>query len=392
MIRLLALVHKPSGLAPGQRFRLEQWAPHLEARHDIRMEFAPFESPRLTEILYRPGHRIEKAARLLRDTWRRRRVLSDARGYDGVVVFREAASLGPAVYERLLARSSVPLLFDFDDAIWIPAVGGANGVFSYLHFAGKTATICRLSGAVTAGNEYLASYARRHSDSVFVVPTSIDLSRYPVHPGLPADAPFTVTWSGSFSTLKHLDHARAALEAFARRRAFVLRVICDRPPARAMDGVETVYVPWRESGEAEALGAAHVGIMPLPDDPFARGKCGLKGLQYMAVGLPALLSPVGVNSDIIDDGRNGLLAKSTADWVEALERLADSPDLRSKLAAAGRRTVEERYSAEVSAARFAEAVRHALGSRAPRAAQGGPEVQPAMTDSNRPIREGWTKT
>jgi glycosyltransferase involved in cell wall biosynthesis len=363
MIRLLALVQRGPGLSPGQRFRLEQWAPHLEARHGIRLDFAAFESPRLTEIIYRRGHRFEKAARMLRDAFRRRHVVSGARGYDGVVVFREAASLGPAIYERLLVRAGVPLLYDFDDAIWIPAVGSANGVFSRLRFVGKTATICRLSSAVVVGNEYLASYARQYSNSVFVVPTSIDLSNYPVQPGLPADAPFTVVWSGSLSTLIHLERARAALEALGKRRRVVLRVIGNEAPARPFAGIETVFIPWGTAGEAERLGEAHVGIMPLPDDPFARGKCGLKGLQYMAVGLPVVLSPVGVNADLIQDKRNGLLASTVEEWVDALEQLADSPELRQRLGAAGRRTVEEGYSAESSAARFAEAVRHALNKR-----------------------------
>ena len=359
MIELLTLVPKPLGMSPGQRFRLEQWAPHLEREHGIRLDFVPFESPRLTGILYRPGHRLAKAAWIIRDAVRRRRVLSEARKYAGVVIYREAALLGPAVYERLLARAAVPMFFDFDDAIWIQKVG-ANGIFSHLHFARKTATICRLSTAVFVGNEYLASYARRYSASVFIVPTSIDMSRYPVQPALLADAPFTIVWSGSSTTLVHLEHARAPLEALGKRRRVVLRVIGNEPPARPFAGVETVFVPWREAGEAEALGAAHVGIMPMPDDSFSRGKCALKALQYMAVGLPAILSPVGVNAEIIQHGKNGLLASSFDEWLSALERLADSPDLRAKLGAAGRMTVEKHYTAESSARRFAEAVRSRL--------------------------------
>ncbi|HZU81702.1 MAG TPA: glycosyltransferase [Polyangiaceae bacterium] len=382
MTRLLALVQKPLRLAPGQRFRLEQWAPHLEARHGIALDFVAFESPRLTEILYRPGHHVEKAAWMLHDLLRRRRAVSRARGYDGVVIYREAALIGPAIYERLLARWSIPFILDFDDAIWIGAAGGANGVFSYLHFAGKTSTICRLSAAVTVGNEYLGAYARRHAGAVFVVPTSIELARYAVHPQLASDAPFTVVWSGTHTTLAHLELARAPIEELARRRRVVLRVVGSQPPARPFAGVETQFVRWSDADEARQLGPAHVGIMPLPDDPLARGKCGCKALQYMAVGLPAVVSPVGVNVDIIQHGQNGLLASSPQDWIGALERLADSPDLRRQLGAAGRRTVEERYSAESSAEKFAGAVRHAIGrARAPSPVAAAAGSQPTLRES-----------
>jgi glycosyltransferase involved in cell wall biosynthesis len=363
MIELLALVQRPLGQAPGQRFRLEQWAPHLESRHGIRLTFRVFESPELSAIIYRPGHLLAKAAWMVRDAYRQRCVLPNARRHDAVVVYREAAPLGPAIYERLLARDSVPLLFDFDDAIWISNASGANGVFARLHFPGKTATICRLSAAVTVGNEYLAEYARRRSTSVFVVPTSIDLLRYAVQPELPSDAPFTIVWSGSLSTLDHVEHARPAIEALGQRRRVILRIIGNAPPARPFENVETVFVPWQEAGEAEAIGKAHVGIMPLPDEPFARGKCGLKGLQCMAVGLPVVMSPVGVNAEIVRHGENGLLATNVEDWVKALECLADSRERRRTLGAAARRTVEASYSAEASAARYAAAVRAVLSQR-----------------------------
>jgi glycosyltransferase involved in cell wall biosynthesis len=124
-----------------------------------------------------------------------------------------------------------------------------------------------------------------------------------------------------------------------------------------------MFIPWREVGEAETLGAAHVGIMPMPDDPFSRGKCALKGLQYMAVGLPVILSPVGVNAEVVDHGKNGLLASSSEEWVNALESLANSSELRTRLGTAGRLTIEQRYTAESSARGFAEAVKSGLRKR-----------------------------
>jgi glycosyltransferase involved in cell wall biosynthesis len=367
MVRLLALVSKPLGLAPGQRFRLEQWAPLLSSTHGVSVDFSVFESPRLTRILYQPGRRAAKAAFVVLDAIRRRAVLSQASEYDVVVIFREASLLGPAVYERLLAHSGKPIIFDFDDAIWVRGHrGSANGWFARLRFPGKTATICRLASAVVVGNSHLANYASRLNDSVHVIPSTVDLDLFPVQPPFEQESPFVIVWSGSESTLYHLETARAALERFGRKQKTVLRVICSRPPERGFDGVELQFVPWTAEAEAARLGPSHVGIMPLPDDEFTRGKGGYKALLYMAVGRPVVLSPVGVNAEIVVHGRNGLLAQTVDEWVGALDALAESPVLRDRLAQAGRRTVESGYSAESGAAAFASVVKGVLASQSVR--------------------------
>ncbi len=360
MIRLLALVPKPAGISPGQRFRLEQWEPHLRSGHQIQLDFDVFESPRLTEVVYQPGHHLEKATLLMSDTWRRRGALGRARDYDGVVIYREIATLGPAVYERLLSRTKIPIIVDFDDAIWMTGPGSVNGVFAKLKFSGKTATICRHSTVVTVGNEYLANWARPKNPQVFVVPTSIELAHYPAQPELPEDGSFVIAWSGSHSTLIHLEGARRAIERLGARHKVVLRVICDRPQARPFQGVETQFIPWRAASEAEDVGRCHVGMMPLPDDEFARGKCGLKALQFMATGRPVVVSPVGVNREIVQSGENGLVAGSEEDWVTAFESLRADPEKRRRMGAAARRTVEANYAAPVAAARFAQAIRTAV--------------------------------
>lgn len=362
MVRVLALVSKPLGVAPGQRFRLEQWAPLL-IDHGISVDFSVFESASLTRVLYEPGRRAIKAAYVVRDAVRRRSVLDQAKSYDLIVIHRQASLLGPAIYERLLARSGKPIVFDFDDAIWVPNAGSVNGWFARLRFPGKVATICRLSSAVVVGNRYLADYASRFNRSVHVIPSTIDLDLFPVQPPLQQDNPFVIVWSGSISTLPHLETARAALETFGRKRKTVLRVICSRPPEFTFEGIEIEFVSWAADGEAARLGASHAGIMPLPDDPFTRGKGGFKALLYMAVGRPAVLSPVGVNTEIIEHGRNGMLARTTDEWVAALDSLAESRSLRERIASAGRATVEQRFSAQAGAASFASVVMGALGAK-----------------------------
>src|SRR6202142_3136028 len=360
MLRALVLVNKARGVSPGQRFRIEQWEPHLRREHGIDVEYRPFESPALTRVLYENGRVREKAILLLRDTARPRSIVTSARGYDVVIIYREAAVMGPQIYEWLLSRNDVPIVYYFDDAIWMApkqAMVSINNAFRMLKFTGKAATICKWADVVTLGNEYLAAWARRHNREVHVVPTSIDLDAYPVQAAMPQEEPFTIVWSGTFSTLPHLELARAPIEALAKRRAVRLNVICDRPLHRPFAGVDTRFIRWQADAEAKAIGAGHVGIMPLPDDEFTRGKCACKARQYMAAGRVAVASPVGVNSDILRHGENGFLASTDQDWTEILDELAWSIDLRERVAAAGRKTVEERFSAARSAELFAKAIR-----------------------------------
>jgi glycosyltransferase involved in cell wall biosynthesis len=277
------------------------------------------------------------------------------------VIYREAALLGPALYERLLRLMGKPIFFDFDDSIWIPPpVDTANGLFSRLHFFGKTSSICRVSRAVTPGNEFLARYCRQYNQNVHVVPTSIELDDYPVVPEPAQEDPFVICWTGSTTTLAHFEHARPALERLARTRRIAVKVICNLPPERPIEGAENRFVPWSAANEAQEIGDCHVGIMPLQDTMFSHGKCGLKALQYMATGRPAVVSPVGMNVDLVQDGENGFLASTDDELVDALTRLAEDRDLRHRLGRAARKTVEERFSAEAVARQYAGIVRDAL--------------------------------
>lgn len=359
-LRLLVFASKPEGIAPCQRFRLEQWAPHLAKKHGIELELAPFESAELVELLAKPGHRFEKAARVLRDFAHRATDVIRARHFDGAIIHREAALIGPAIYERILAAAKVPFFFDFDDTIWDRVQASrTNGIFARLHFYGKAATIIRLSKAVFAGNGYLAAYARKQNDAVHIVPTSIELGGYPVRAESDSKD-FVVCWTGSLHTLEHFEHAREALERLAERRSLVVKVICNKEPDRPIRGAKNEFVPWSAVGEADAVGNCHAGIMPLPDTHFTRGKCGLKALQFMATGRPVVVSPVGMNKDLIENGRNGLLASTTDEWVDALDRLAASAELRRTMGAAGRATMEERFSATRVSAEVARIIRATL--------------------------------
>jgi glycosyltransferase involved in cell wall biosynthesis len=326
------------------------------------MDFAPFESAALSDVMLLPGHFPKKAALVLRDFVARWADVRAASDYDAVMLYREAALLGPALYERVLARRRIPFAVDFDDAIWMPNPS-INGAFAALRFPTKLATICRIASAVTVGNEFLADYARGFQQNVAIVPTTIDLSKYDVQPELETREPFVVLWSGSTPTLAYFETAREALERFAKTRKVQVKVICNRPPDRPIANADNVFVPWSEHNEARQIGACHVGIMPMPDDKFSQGKCGLKALQYMAVGRASVLTPIGMNKDLVQPGVNGLFANTTAEWVDALSRLADNEALRRSIGESGRKTVEQGFSATVGATKLAAVFNQMIDQR-----------------------------
>ena len=334
-MRVLAVVPSLYDTSPGQRFRIEQWEPIL-AEHDIEIEYAPFETEELKAILHKSGNVAAKISAVSRNMLRRSREIGDASGLDLIYLFREAALLGPPWFERKAARSK-PVVFDFDDAIFHTYKSPSNGYLSYLKFPGKTAEICRLSTHVMAGNEYLAEYARRYNSKVTIVPTTIDTVKYKVVQKQSRDT-VTIGWSGSFSTIQHLDTVRDILTELAKTEEFRLRVI--GAPVYKIPGVDLEAMQWRSASEIEDLAAIDIGIMPLPDDDWSKGKCGLKALQYMALGIPTICSPVGVNSTIIDDGVNGYLADTPEEWLAKLKILIHSPKLRQNIGLAGRATVE----------------------------------------------------
>lgn len=358
-IRLLAPVVHELGRYPNLRFRLEQWAPYLRRDHGIEVEFLPYESPELSLLMRARGRRARKLALAARDLVRRWMQRHEARRFDGAIVVHEASTIGGAWFERHLSSHGIPFIYDFDDAIWVANTEMGDWTTRLWRAHGRVPEICAMAGAVTVGNEFLAAFARRQNANVHVVPTSVELSQFRELPPPPAGAPFTIVWMGSTATLVYLDSIRDALERLGKRMPVRLRVIANTPPAPYAN-VTLDFVKWSADVEAPALGAAHVGVMPLPDTETTRGKCGLKAIQYMAAGRAVVLSPVGMNADLVQDGRNGLWAATTDDWLAALERLARDPALRDRLAKAGRRTVEERYSAETSAAAFARAVRSAI--------------------------------
>ena len=353
-MKLLALVAYPLDTAPGQRYRIEQWAPYL-AEHGVDVTFAPFADPALAQLLYQPGRWVAKAISMARASMARLEDAFAARHFDAVWVHREASLLGPAWAERLAHLRRPRLVYDFDDAVYLPYVSPTNRYLSYFKFPGKTKTLCRLSSVVIAGNPTLGEYARQYNGNVHVVPSTISLRSYRPRPHVRHDGLPVVGWTGSHSSAQYLRLLAGPLEELARRRPF--RFLAIGAPQFSVPGVAVECRPWNARTEVEDLWGMDVGVMPLTDDPWAQGKCGMKALQYMGVGIPAVVSPVGVNREIVEHGRNGLHAATAEDWIGGLGALISDPGLRLRLGQQARRSVEERFSAEVHAPQVAALIK-----------------------------------
>jgi glycosyltransferase involved in cell wall biosynthesis len=353
-LHVLALVPYPLGEAPGQRYRIEQWAPYLQDE-GIRIHFEPFADRALRDVLYRTGRYLTKASHMLR-AWRRRiGVARQARAFDAVFLHREAALVGPAWIERLVHARNARLVYDFDDAVWLHYVSPSNRYLSYLKAPGKTAAICRMAAAITPGNETLAEFARRHGANVSVLPSTVSLREYRPRPSSSVSDVPVIGWTGSHSSAQYLRIVEEALQELAKRRRFRFRVI--GLPSYRVEGVDVDCRPWRSDTEVEDLWPIDVGIMPLFDDPWARGKCAMKAIQYLGVGIPAVVSPVGANREVVTDGICGFHAANERDWVSRLGDLLDHHELRLRMGAQGRLRVETQYSAEVQAPRLAAILR-----------------------------------
>lgn len=359
--KVLALSPIPEEGA-GCRFRVTQYIPHLrEAGFDVTV--SAFYSREYFDFVYRPGNYLRKVAGFGALTLRRINELYSMKEYDLVFLYREAIPAGPPFIERLIASQGIPIVYDFDDAIFLPAVSEANKAVSFLKKPERVADILRLSTQVTVGNEFLASYARQYNPRVTVIPTAVDTNRFVPRPSVPDEAgrKLVVGWIGSPTTFRYLESIRDVLAEVAARHPFTLKVSGAGRPVN-FPGVDVQVVPWSMADEVSLFNTCDIGVYPLTDDDWSRGKCGFKAIQCMACGVPVVAAAVGVNREIIEHGVNSMLATTKQDWVAHLGTLLTDTELRRRMAIAGRKTIEARYSLRVTAPQLAAVFNSAVQS------------------------------
>ncbi len=365
--------------AAGCRYRVHQYLPYLRS-HGVTCDVRELVTPPLYDILYQPGQRLKKAALFTARTLARLRDLAGASDHDLFFIYRECFPFGPALIERYLRRLGKPIVYDFDDAIYLP---DPDPVKNLLRAPGKTPAIIHLADQVIVSNEHLRRLCLAYNRNVSILPTSVDTDQqfqarsYPaVLP--PADGrPVRLGWIGSHSTSRYLERLRGALARVAARHPIELLVVGAGRPLE-FPGLKVIQRPWSMASEADDFRSLDIGLYPIDDQLWELGKGAFKQIQYMAAAVPGVASPVGMVAEFTRDGENGMLARTEDEWVERLTRLIEQPGLRRSIAEAGRQTAVERFSLARNAPLLLEVLKAAVDRRP------GPALAPPTTGAPRP--------
>jgi glycosyltransferase involved in cell wall biosynthesis len=334
----------PKGEAPSQRFRFEQYLFFWE-ENNVEICYHSFHTKKSWERLYKKGRFIQKLIDLSYNFIRRWILLFQLIGAKHIFIHREMAHLGPPIFEWFLVKMMrKKYIYDFDDAIWIPNYSAANARFQKLKCYWKVHYLIKWASKVSAGNEFLANYALQFNSKVEVIPTTIDTKNHHSKIVNQESKPIVIGWTGTHSTMHYLDFVIPILRKLETEFEFEFKVISNKKPHYELKSL--VYQDWMEETEIRDLAEIQIGIMPLVLDAWSEGKCGFKALQYMALGMASIVSPVGVNTKIIQHENNGLIAETTQEWENAIRVLLENENLRKEFGQKAMESIQLSWSVE----------------------------------------------
>jgi glycosyltransferase involved in cell wall biosynthesis len=285
---------------------------------------------------------------------------ANSKNTDLMVIYTELFPYFPPLMEWLVKLKGIRFVLDYDDAIF-HQYDQNKSKFVRWFLGKKIDRIMRSAEFVIAGNQYIADYAlNAGAKRVEIIPTAIDLDHYPMH-SAPKNKIFTIVWIGSPYTTHYLKTIEPALEKFCAEGKAKVRLIGAGPID--LPNVPFEAFPWSEKTEVPLIQECHVGIMPLTDSPWERGKCGFKLIQYMGCSMPVIASPVGINAEIVDEGENGYLATSVEEWADKFKVLQNDPALLTTLGASGRKKVEQKYSLQAWQSRYVDLLKSVLDGK-----------------------------
>ena len=341
----------------GARYRIYKLAPYLEKASHSCVILPPV-SDLIFKVFYRPlfvkprslvediiGTQLRKLYYAIVMFNRKRQIRRWAKWADLAIVQRELYRPGNLGLEELLRSQVRSFIWDFDDALYATDVFGKNGHVN---------KVIAMSDGVIAGNDALADYVHKTRKQVMVMPTCIDQERYLSKDYSLKSEKTIIGWAGNPFNLRHFEIILPVLQRICAKYPQVVVRLNSIGHKLVLTGVRVEYLPWTLEKELDDLKNFDIGIMPLIDNEYTRGKCGFKLIQYMAVGLPTVSSPVGINARIIDNGENGFLARTNDEWVDKLSRLIDNAELRQSMGLKARQKALREYSLEMNASRLVE--------------------------------------
>jgi glycosyltransferase involved in cell wall biosynthesis len=354
MKRLLFITPNPMESA-SERHRIYQYVPYLE-----RAGFACTVRPFATGGLFRAIQNEQLAPKLLLtpvSCLRRALDLALIPRYDAVVMHREAFPFLCPVIEKMVLRRHSKVIFSFDDAIYAGHQDTPTEKYSWIYklkYGSGVNEVLVRSAHVIVGSRMLAEHAYQFNPRVSIIPTVVDLERYTYQPPRSENGMLTVGWVGSRSTSPYLLEIEPALRRLSETHPGKIRFRLYGHPDRKLNLPNVESLPFSLSTEIKNILSLDIGIMPMPDNAWTRGKCAFKAIQYMALGVPVVTSPVGMATEVVQRNVNGFWAQTSEEWFEALNHLVQDAELRRRFAEEGRKTVESHYSLQVWAPRFAD--------------------------------------
>lgn len=355
MPRILIIADHRLNRSPSQRYRFEQYLNYFKSE-GFDWELSEIITEKDDKIFYHPGNYFAKALILLKSIFIRLNDLRRVKHFDIIFIQREALLLGSSYFEKQFYKNN-KVVFDFDDSIWLLDTSPENKKFEFLKNPNKTKINIAHAHRVITGNSFLAHYAKQFNQNTFIIPTTIDSDFHIPKPELRNKEKIVIGWSGSISTIKHFEIAIPALKEIQNKYPNQIEIHVIGQGSYSHPEINVISKNWSAQTEVDDLNSFDIGIMPLPNDEWVKGKCGLKGLSYMACEVATIMSNVGVNSEIIEQGKNGFLAESQQDWVRYLSELIENPDLRHKLGNAGRETVVKNYSVNANKVKYLEVLK-----------------------------------
>lgn len=352
MPKILIIADHRLNRSPSQRYRFEQYLEFFKA-NGFSWELSEIINEKDDRLFYGKGNYVYKAFIVLKSFFIRFKDLQRAKKFDIIFIQREALLIGSSFFEKRFHRKS-KVIFDFDDSIWLLDTSPENKKFEFLKNPDKTKINIMHAHKVIAGNTYLANYAKQFNPNTSIIPTTIDTKFHIPKPGLRNKEKMVIGWSGSISTIKHFELAIPVLKKIQKKYPEKIEIHIIGQGTYTHPEINIISKSWSSKTEVDDLNHFDIGIMPLPDNEWVNGKCGLKGLSYMACGVATVMSKVGVNTDIIRHGENGFLASSHGEWLDCLSRLIEDTQLRERIGNAGRETVLQKYSVTANKQKYLE--------------------------------------